>query len=285
MKPVGFLRRVARETSKLHPWGTAKSIARGWREHEILTYAAAIAFQVFFALIPLLLFGLGMLGELNLEDWWDSDVAGDVRGQVSPPVFQILDDTVQQILDTHHLYWATGGAVLATYEVSAAISYVMDAMNRIYGTEEHRRSIHRYGLSVVLAVVASMLVLATVVVVRFGTAVLEDWGVPSVLSFIGRWTFAVIALSAVVALLVRYGPAKRRPWQWVSFGTLVTVGGWITMSSLFVWYLTSIAHYGSLFGNLATVFVILEYLYLSAAVGLTGVLVDALARGRVDGER
>jgi uncharacterized BrkB/YihY/UPF0761 family membrane protein len=45
---------------------------------------------------------------------------------------------------------------------------------------------------------------------------------------------------------------------------------------VFAWYLSAVADYGSMFGALATVVVLLTYLYLSTIALLTGVQVDAL---------
>ena len=50
---------------------------------------------------------------------------------------------------------------------------------------------------------------------------------------------------------------------------------WVGTSLVFGLYVTEIADYGSIFGSLATVFVLLTYLYLSAASFLIGAEVDA----------
>jgi membrane protein len=98
-----------------------------------------------------------------------------------------------------------------------------------------------------------------------------------------RWSVAGALMLLSVGLLLRHGPATRRPIHWVSFGTLLVVGSWIVMSLAFVGYLEFVASYESVFGNLATVVVLLGYLYLSALVFLAGAQVDALVRRRVDG--
>jgi membrane protein len=66
----------------------------------------------------------------------------------------------------------------------------------------------------------------------------------------------------------------------VSFGTVVVVVAWLGMSAGFGAYLRGVADYGSMFGNLATLIVLLEYLYLSAIVFLAGLAVDAITEER-----
>jgi len=61
---------------------------------------------------------------------------------------------------------------------------------------------------------------------------------------------------------------------------VLIMAGWLLMSLGFGFYLREIADYNSIFGGLATVVVLIGFLYASAVVFLGGVQVDALARGR-----
>ena len=56
--------------------------------------------------------------------------------------------------------------------------------------------------------------------------------------------------------------AKPRLWLWAGFALVVV--SWVGTSLVLGWYLTSVADYGSVFGNLATVVVVLTYLYASS---------------------
>ena len=54
------------------------------------------------------------------------------------------------------------------------------------------------------------------------------------------------------------------------------MAGWLVMSAGFGLYLRDIADYNSIFGGLASVVVLIAYLYAGAVVFLGGVQVDAL---------
>jgi len=56
------------------------------------------------------------------------------------------------------------------------------------------------------------------------------------------------------------------------------MAGWLLMSLGFGFYLRDVADYNSIFGGLASVVVLIAYLYASALVFLGGVQVDALVR-------
>ena len=83
-----------------------------------------------------------------------------------------------------------------------------------------------------------------------------------------------------VGLLIRTGPDVEQPIRWVSFGAVVVVLAWAVMTLLFGFYLADVADYGSVFGNLATVFILIEYLFLSSTVFVGGLLVDHLTQRR-----
>jgi membrane protein len=97
-----------------------------------------------------------------------------------------------------------------------------------------------------------------------------------------RWPVALALMFAVVALLVSRAPVDHQPWHWVTFGSVVVVAAWALTSVVLGWYLTGIADYGSIFGALATVVIVLSYLYFASAAFLTGAQLDALVRDRVE---
>jgi membrane protein len=103
-------------------------------------------------------------------------------------------------------------------------------------------------------------------------------GVLAVLFFLARWLAAGALLGAGVALVVHYGTATRQTLPWVSFGTGLVLAAWVGMSILFGLYVTQVASYGSVFGHLATFFVLLLYVYASSIVFLAGIQVDACVR-------
>ena len=257
-------------------------IADGFRRHELLLYASAISFRILFALPPLLLFSFGLLGFLSLDEVWRNDIAPDVKAAVSADVFKVINDTVHKVLTQKQLFWASVGAVIAIWEVSGAVRVTMRALNRIYETEEKRDLREQFLVSFALAAALTVLVLSAIAVVKFGPFLFDEglgkgFGAEAV-SLVVRWTVAIALLFAAMALVLRLGPSRERPIAWVSFGAGLVVGGWIIISLLFGLYLAQIADYSSVFGNLATVFIVIEYVYLSALVFVTGLLVDSETR-------
>jgi membrane protein len=68
----------------------------------------------------------------------------------------------------------------------------------------------------------------------------------------------------------------------VSAGSVVITALWIGASLAFGWYATSVASYGSLFGSLASVF-LLAYVYVSSVAFALGVQLDKVLEVEVRG--
>jgi membrane protein len=259
-----------------------QGVARGYREHELLTFASAVAFQALFAIIPLALFGLGLLGGLGLEAQWTQEWAPRARRSMSPAAFEVVDDTVRRVLVERQLFWTTAGAAIAAWKVSAATRAIMEVFDRIYGGHRTRSFVERMGVSLLLGLGVGALLLAAAAATLLGDDALRSVGVDSPAVPWVRWPVSLGFLFAVVALLIARAPVDGQPLQWVTFGSTVVVIAWVGTSLVLGWYLTSVADYGSVFGALATVVVVLTYLYAASAAVLTGAEIDALVMEHVD---
>lgn len=141
----------------------------------------------------------------------------------------------------------------------------MDALNRVQGVDETRGWVARYTRSLLLAVGVAALVLLATAVVTVAPLLYGDPGTAlSIAALIARWGIAAVLVLLSVGLLVRHGPNCPQSLGWVSIGAGIVVGGWLAMSAAFLVYLTTLASYGSLFGNLATLVVLMGYLYASS---------------------
>jgi membrane protein len=248
-------------------------------EHDLLTYASAMSFQTLSAIVPFLLFGFSLLGFLQLGDVWAKDLAPSVKSSLSPTGFAFIDDAVRTALGTKQAFWISAGFVIALWEISGAVRAVMGALNTLYRDETRRSWRRRMLISFALGLAVAVAFLLAIAVVVGGTLLYGDVGpVLGALLFLVRWAIAAGVLLLAVAVLLHWAPERHQPLQWVTFGSLLIMGGWVLMSIGFGIYLSDIASYNSIFGSLATIVVLIAYLYAAALVFLGGVQVDALVR-------
>ncbi len=262
-----------------------RALLDGFKQHDLLTYASAISFQILTAIIPFLLFVLAVAGLLHLSSVWRDHLEPQIRTNVSPAVFEVISNAVNNVFAAKRVLWATGGGALALWQVSGAVRAVMGALAGIYGAHAERSFLQRYLISFVLSIaVGGCFVLAALCVLLAPFVSMTHAGAGwEVFAFLARWILTVALLLLAVGLLVRHAPATAQPLPWVSLGATIVIGSWVIVSLVFYLYLTRIASYQSVFGSLAAGIVVMGYLYISTTVFLFGTQLDAIIRVRATG--
>jgi membrane protein len=252
-----------------------------FRENDLLSYASAISFQMLFALVPSVLAAIALLGFLDLEEVWEQDLAPEVRERLEPDAYSVVDRLVSEILGERRGLWLTFGLAFSLWQVSGAVRATMSPLNAIYHDQEGRPFLRRFLVSFALAPSISLCLLFALGSIYFGPALRERLDLPGAvqaLVFLGRWGVAIGLLLLAVTLLLHFGPAHSHSASWAGIGAIFVVGAWIVASLAFAAYATHIADYGSVYGSLASVIVLMTYLYLSAGAFLFGVQLDACIR-------
>jgi membrane protein len=185
----------------------------------------------------------------------------------------VIDDLVTRTLRERQGFWLSLGAVFTVWQVSGAARAVMAALANIYASGDQRPAARRYPVSFGLGIAVTACILGALAVVRFGPG---GWA-----SVVLRWGFALALLFGAVWLLLRFAPDEPQATNWVSFGSALCVVTWVVTSLAFGFYVTQVADYGSVFGPLASGFLLMTYLYVSACAFLAGAQVDALLRAHL----
>jgi membrane protein len=256
----------------------------GFKRHDLLTYASAISFQILTAIIPFLLFILAVAGLFHLDGVWRDHLEPQIRANVSSQVFALIDNGVAGVFASRRVLWATVGGGLALWQVSGAVRAVMGALARIYGATGERPFVRRYLISFALSIEVGVCFIAAALCVLLAPFVSVGHGLPwTAFGFLLRWTLVIAFLALAVGLLVRHAPSARQTVPWVSLGATIVIVCWIAVSLLFYLYLSGLASYQSVFGNLAAAVVGMAYLYISTMVFLFGAQLDAIIRAHATG--
>src|SRR3954451_22910700 len=257
-----------------------KDVVRGFGENDLMTKASAIAFQLLTTIIPLVMCGMALLGVLHLAEAWSQHLAPQIRANVSPQTFKLIDSFVKTATQNERGFWLIAGIPLVIWESSGAVRAVMGALCRIYGTGEDRTKTRKYLTSFGLGLACCVLVVLAFALLRF-TPDLTDGLILQIL----RWPVGFVLLTTVVWLLMHSAPAEPIPARWASFGSVVCVAAWLLVSVGFGFYASNVVDYESIFSTLALAFVSSIYLYLSAVAFLLGAQVDAIVRRERTGSR
>jgi len=258
-----------------------RAVAEQFTRHDLLTYSSAMAFQALYAVLPVALLALAGLGLLGLQSVYTSHVAPTLQHDLSRNAYAIVNRTALKAMTGKRLWWASLGLLVSLWGVGAALRTMMTPLNGIYGARETRSWRRRLVESIAGGLVV-MLCLGGALAVVLGGRLLQPTGVLALLVFVGRWGAALALLLVASAALIWFVPAKKRPIEWISVGSALSVLCWLVASVGFGAYISAVS-YSSFYGALASLVLLLIYLHVSAIAVLLGVTVDSLLRDAVRG--
>jgi membrane protein len=260
-----------------------RAVPKTFARHDLLTYSSAIAFQVLYAALPIALVGLAALGLLGGKSLYTQHIADTLRSDLSPDAFRIVDRTARNAMTSHRGFWLTTGLIVTLWAAGAAVRSMMTALNAIYGTRESRSWRRRLALSIGVGTLAAFCVGAALLSV-LGGRLIHAHGLVGALVGLLRWGIALGLLALANAIVIRVVPAKKRPAQWVSVGSGLSILCWLVATLAFgAW--VSVVPYSSVYSALATVVLLLMYFHIAAVAFLLGVVVDSALRETVGARR
>jgi membrane protein len=265
----------------LGPVELIKRAVKDFLDDDMLTYSAALAYQVLFSIFPFVIFLIALLAFLNLSDFflWLRQQA-----QVFLPeqAMQQVNEVIDQLQKPQHGLLSLG-VIVALWSASAAIRAIMHALNAAYDVREARPLWKLYPLSILYTIgVAAMLIVAAALMVVGPGAMqwLADWvGLGQLVVILWAWLrlpIAFLLLTSAVAVIYYVAPNVKHEFRFITPGALLSVLVWIAGSLAFDYYVRSFADYNATYGSIGTIVVLLTYFFISAAVLLFGAEVNSI---------
>lgn len=249
-------------------------------DDDMLTYAAALSYQILLAFFPFVIFLLTLLGAVGLAPFFDQ-VLEQARVALPSDAFRLLAGVITEIRGQSRDGLLSVSIVVALWVASAGLRSVTNALNVAHGVKETRPAWQRWPLSVVYTVVLAGLVLAASGLLLLGPRA-TGWlanraGIadPGFFWFWLRWPVVIGLLLASFAIIYKVAPNIDRPFRFVTPGSVVGVGCWILASAGFSAYVARFGNYGATYGSLGGIIVALLYFFVSAAALLFGAEINA----------
>lgn len=261
-------------------WEVIKRTAKGFSEHDLSTYAAALAYRALFSIFPFILFLLALLGFLHLPDFFDW-----LRSQADfllPPVaMEQVGPVIDQLQDSQGGLMSFG-ILLALWTASIGVRSLMNAMNRVYAVEESRPSwklvllsvAYTVGLAVMLLLAAGFMTLGPQVMSWLASQIGMEQMLVTLWTWI-RWPLAILLMMLAVALIYYATPDVEQDFRFITPGSVVAVIVWLAASIGFGIYVQNFGNYNATYGSIGAIIVLLLYFYISAAVLLLGAQLNA----------
>ncbi len=274
-----FLRLTGRVVRRLL-WETATD--------ETLGLSAQMAYQFLFTLAPGLLFLWHLLGLFGTDPATLQKMLAVVRAFLppDPKVQEILDSVVANVIVTGSGgALATAGILLGIYLGTMFISTISHALSRTHGVTEDKHWWSKYIISLFLLFWFGITILFAFNVTVFGetlAGVAEvnfQLGIP-LQSWVAALSVPFTALALVFLALALYllTPQNYLTIRQALPGAIFFSVGWMTLTKLFQFYVARYDRYNPTYLALASVIMLLSWMYLTCLLLLLGGKLNAILR-------
>lgn len=269
---------------RIHPWGfegmSAWDVFRffvvGVAEGALGIRAAAIAFQVFVSIFPVILVLLSLLPLVPVKDFQGS-LFDALRQYFPGDTFHLVESTVADLLATGvHPEIASLGFVLMLFYASSSINGILSGLNEAHHLEKRGHWLLMRAMSMLLMVVFSVFLIIAVLLIVFSGTVL-DWLTAEGLVALAdlpliqtvRWVVTLLLLFTTITALYNAADITER-WRFITPGAVATTGLIVLTSIAFAWFATSLSSYNRLYGSLGTLLLLLVWLNVNCFLLIIG---------------
>jgi len=254
--------------------------------HNLTLVAAGVAFYAFLAFIPALVALISIYG-LAADPKDVTKQVEDIASALPKEVQDFLVFQLTSIVNANRAGVSITLAIsilLALWSASGGMTALITGIHVAHEHEEPKSFVTKRGKALVLTLGA---------MVFLGLIIFVIAGIPPLLSNLGlgtpgrvvfgilRWPLLGALMIIGVGMLYRFS-LKGSPSAWlgvVTLGSIVATIGWLIISALFAVYTANFSSYSKTYGALASIVVVLLWLWLSSLSVLVGAEVDGAREG------
>jgi YihY family inner membrane protein len=244
------------------------------------SHSRALAFQIVLTSFP------GVIAIVGFATFFDQSglrkIFERTAASLAPgPAGQIFHEAFHQGANDARSSGSTAlvlGLVAALTAATTAMAQIERGANRIYGMENDRPALKKYGLAFVLALTAGVLSVIAFTLFIAGGAIATSgpsagWSDTLVTIWqIVRWPLGVVATIAAISIILRTSPNRHQPQlSWLAVGASVAVVLWVVLTLLLALYLATSKNFGQTYGPIAGVLGLLFWSFLTSLALFLGV--------------
>lgn len=252
--------------------------------HYVRSNSAALAYYLFFALFPLLIFLSNLLGILDLNVYYITQTLGKI---LPIEIVSIIESYLDYVTTNSSKTLLIFSLLFSIWFPMRAVQGLMDAVRRAFSYDSPKNiliyMLKQLFCTVILLVVLFISLLFTVLgrnILTFVNSILPPTAIQAsdfLLQFWQYMRFVIIAILMFVAIWVLYIIALeyRPPIKQILPGILLALPSWLIVSVLFSFYVENFAQYTAIYGTLGAVIILFVWLYMTAVILILGAELNA----------
>ena len=247
-------------------WTKLKAINSKLQEDHVSAYAAKAAFFLMLSLVPIIFLLMTLVRYTPLT-----------QADVMTAIYNIFPRTISftMIALVDEVYNQTGTTIsitilVALWSAGRGISAISQGLNAIRGLEETRNYFLLRLRSAMYTGIFLLVVIASLTFLGFG----------------GKISFLAVVILVVISIGVyRFLPDEKEDVKHMFPGAIFTALGWTLSSFLISNYMDIFQGFSNLYGSLATIILIMLWLYFCMYVLLLGGEINEMAEEYLDNSR
>lgn len=256
------------------------------REHNLTLVAAGVAFYAFLALVPALVAFISIYGLVANP----ASVTQQVKNVASALPKEVQNFFVYQLNSIIHANRAGVSVTLlvavaiALWSASGGMAALITGVHVAHERNQPKGFVENRSKALLLTVGAIVFLGVVIFVIAALPPVLSNIGLGSagrIVFGIVRWPILAVVMVVGIGLLYRFS-MKDGPRGWLGIvtpGAVAAMVGWLIVSALFAVYTANFSSYSKTYGALASIVVVLLWLWLGCLLVLLGAEVDGVGEG------
>ncbi|MBQ8253926.1 MAG: YihY/virulence factor BrkB family protein [Clostridia bacterium] len=256
-----------------------KRINKWLEEHRIRVYASQAAFFIIISAVPMLIFVLSFFGYFmpNGEEMY-SYIAEVFPEGLTPYAMRILSE----INEKSNIPLLSVSAFTLLWSASSGIRGIGAGIRNVYGGEKDKSYVLFILKSIGITLLYICSVILALIVWVFGDMILKavpNWRHVGALKVLNSAALFLL-LSAVFMLTYRVFGGQRSREIREAPGAFLSAAAWFLFSALFEYYVEHFGRYSYVYGSLASIIVVMLWLYFCMEILLVGAGINILLSRR-----
>ena len=246
-------------------------------DNQVFERATGLTYRILLAFFPFVIFLMSLVAFLDLNEQAIFEglyyvFPGDIASLVTNFVHEIGERRSTGILSTALFF--------SVYNSSNGFRAIVRIANRAYGVRDERNIVMQVGISLLLMLLFSVMLIVMLGLLVFGR---EIWILlfPRVPEFLFSLTVdivALVALTLITMLIYRLACATKLPIRHLLPGAVFTVSAWAIVSRAFGFVMSTFTQHNAIYGSIAGVFILILWLNVVAMILLIGNEANAVLR-------
>ncbi|CAI6086015.1 YihY/virulence factor BrkB family protein [Cohnella sp. JJ-181] len=257
----------------------AENLYCRFQDDEVPAMGAQLTYYLILAIFPFMIFLVALIGFTPFTTWDLLDALKKVLPQANS---QVLVESIHDMTDNRSGTLLSFGIIGSLWSASSGINAIIKALNKAYDEPETRPFWKVKGLSLIVTVVMTLVLLSSLALLVFGR-MLGEWifktfALPDFfdeLWSVAQFVIPIVIIALVFTALYKYVPNRHLKFKEVLPGAIFATLGWIVASGLFAFYVSNFANYTKTYGSLGGVIVLLTWLYISSIIIILGGEINA----------